>query len=464
MGAAAGNGCRPLCKMAESIKPKGKGPLKVYAFGNELGNAPFIGPHAVGKSGEDWMKFGNSNLFPEFCCALVDNCAPLSASVEVMSMFIAGSGIEFLDSNGEPMEEARRKWEDLCDGDPDALIEATSRDIAMLNTMAWVGRRSAIGLARIDHIDVARIRSGKIKDEEVKEYFFSSNWSKYKVKEYEPIMIPAWGERKDRVLLYRKSYKNLRDYYGEPHWLAAMVDAEVLARIPVFNRTQLDTGFKPAIHAHLTTSRDQEDLEEIDEDFEMVFTGADGKSYVLTVGAIGEDLKITKLERGDHAGELDKTRAVSKEEIWQAYGIPPILMGANVPTGMSGRGLAITEELSLFQTTKVVPKQKHICVAAKMVLKECGIDVPLVRIKPLVPFEPAQDPALLRQTYLRSRNVGEDRIKTGMPVLTTDGKDAKEDMSNWTDWMLRPLIEVGMKANTNEEEDAEKEINKDDDA
>ena len=135
------------------------------------------------------------------------------------------------------------------------------------------------------------------------------------------------------------------------------------------------------------------------------------------MGAINETLTITKLERGDHAGELDATRRVSKEEIYHSYGIPPVLMGMSVDTGLSGKGLAIEEELSLFQTTKVRPRQRRIEEAAKMVLREMGIDVPVVRILPLVPFEPATDADLVRMTYMRSTTVNEDRISRKMDPL-----------------------------------------------
>ena len=117
---------------------------------------------------------------------------------------------------------------------------------------------------------------------------------------------------------------------------------------------------------------------------------------------------------------------MSKEEIYHSYGIPPVLMGVNVSTGLSGKGLAIKEELSLFQTTKVRPRQRRIEEAAKMVLREMGIDVPLVRIMPLVPFEPATDADLVRMTYMHSTTVNEDRISRKMdPLPATDERGDK---------------------------------------
>lgn len=388
--------------------------LRVVAMG-QIGNAPYIGDNK--HNGEKWVRFGRHNLFPEFVRGLSDNCAPLDACVERMAQYIAGDGFEFLDANEKPIPEAMRMWDRLCgDVGAEALMEGTSLDIALMNTFSWEVIMDGTGRpASVRHMDVCRVRSGKKVDGLVKEFYFSSNWEKCRDKAYEPVPIDAWGETgKGKVLIYRRAYKQLRDYYGEPHWMAAMADAEVLVRIPVFNRTQIQNGFKPAIHAHLTTNRDDADTAEIDENFEMVFTGADGKSYVLTVGAVGESLQITKLERGDHAGELDKTRAVSKEEIYHSYGIPPILMGVDVSTGLSGKGLAIEETLSMFQTMNVAPKQKSPSHAAKMVLQACGIDVPIVRIKQRVPFQPAKDPVLNRQTYLARTTVEEDRIANGL--------------------------------------------------
>ena len=436
--------------------------LMVKAMGQQIGNAPVIGSDKSG--GEEWVRFGRHNLFPEFCRGLADNCSPLDACVNTMAQYIAGNGMEFLDANEKPMDEAQAKWEELCgEAGEEAILEATAFDIALMSTMSWEVIYNKLGEpALINHLDVTRVRSGKRTDGVIGKYFFSSNWSKHSDAKYKPVEIPAWGSTKqNKALLYRRGYKQGRDYYGEPHWMAAMADAEVLVRIPVFNRTQIEGGFKPSVHAHVTTNRDAEDIEELDEQFELKFTGENGAPYVLTVGAVNETLTITKLERGDHAGELDQTRKVSKEEIYHSYGIPPILMGVNVNTGLSGKGLAIAEELSLFNTTKVKPRQKMISASVKQILRACGIEVPIVRMKTLVPFEPAEDPALTRQTYLRRMLVGEDRRKAGMPILTTDGKDAKEDRSNWDPWMLKPLIEVGMNANTNEEQDANAQTNKD---
>lgn len=394
--------------------------LRVIAMG-QIGNAPVV----VGDkhTGEDFVRFGRHNLFPEFCRGLADNCAPLDACIETMAQYIAGDGFEFLGLDEKPITAAYNKWEELCgESGPELLLESTALDVALMNTHSWeLAYNSLSTPAAIHHMDVTRVRSGK-KNEQgiVTKFFFSSNWERYKQAEYKPKEITAWGERDKKVLMYRRGYKQLRDYYGEPHWLAVMADAEVLTRIPVFNRTQIDTGFRPGVHLHLETDQDDADTEEIDEKFELAYMGDTGKTHIVTVGSTGEKLTITKLERGDHAGELDKTRAVSKEEIYHSYGIPPVLMGVDINTGMSGKGLAIEETLSMFQTMRVAPKQKPICYSAKLILRACGIEVPIVRIKQRVPFQPAKDPVLGRQAYIGTVKVNEYREANGMLPLTDE--------------------------------------------
>jgi len=281
-------------------------PLRVMGMA-QVGNAPQVGDPKTNVS-EDWIRYGRSNLYPEFVRALADNCAPLDACVQKMALYIAGDGFEFLDENEQPIEVARKKWEELCGEDgPEALLYATGLDTALMNTHSWEVIYAVGGVPfQVAHMDVCRVRSGKKgSDGKVSTYFFCSNWEKAKTPNYKPIPIPAWGQNNDgKVVLYKRGYKQLRDYYGEPHWMAAMADAEVLARIPVFNRTQIDTGFRPAIHAHLQTNASEDELDDIDENFELQFTGDNGKAYILTVSAVNETLTVNKIERAYEFGDL----------------------------------------------------------------------------------------------------------------------------------------------------------------
>lgn len=427
-------------------------------------NAPHI--DANSNRNEAWVKCGRNNLFREFLRALADNCAPLNNVVNTMGLYIGGRRLVFKDANGEEVVRAAEAWNSLHLEDGEAYYRrAVSKDLALLGdcTVEVIGSRGG-GIASIHHIDAMRVRLGK-KDEKgrMREVHFCSNWeltSKYS-KDYPIIPIPVFGSDGYRSqlkgVIYRKDYHQGQDYYGMPWYLPALTDAETLAVIARFNLTQVGTGFRPAFHLHVFSNRDEADLAELDESIEATFTGEDGKAYIVTMGTQAEGApQITKLERGDHAGELDKVSERAEQVIYKSCGIPPILMGVSVPTGLGGQALALDQSVTQFMRTQVQPRQWLLTDTALQIVQLMGIsEVLTCEVEQLIPFDPAADPALQRQTYLRSRTVNEDRLAGGLGKLTLDGIPEEEG------GVLDPkgellLIEVGGQgSNLNEEEDAE---------
>lgn len=401
--------------------------MRVLSLGLADTAAPLVGkPTDFSTKQEGFIKCGRHNLFFEFCRALADNCSPLNASIEMMARYIAGEGIEFVDEDGELVEEANDWWHNVAldHTTEEEFLFATALDIALTGTYSWLNRPSRARLTEeLRHVDVTRLRMSPKVNGRVENYKWSANWEEWgkKVKVYQPEDFKAFevAMQTDAGILYGSAYKQTRDYYGEPWWLPAIADSEVMARVPIFNRTQLDTGFRPAFHLHIFDNRDDIDLSQIDEQIEHIFTGVNGKTYMVTNGPLAEGAPVlNKLERGDHAGELDKMGDTTEERIYRAYGIPKILMGIDTKTGLQGQGLAVEQTLAMFERTMVRPKKQLITAKATRLAILNGYDnVWQARIKPLVPFDQATDAVLQRQTYLRRLTVNEDRIANGMEPL-----------------------------------------------
>jgi hypothetical protein len=407
----------------------------IHKVKNLVSNAPAIPENR--RDNLPYVPFGANNLYPELILGLVDNCGPLGACTQRFAPYIAGHGVLFKDKEGNEIEAARAKWLELISGQGEEyFLEATALDIAVMTAKSWHVRYDATGMpSAVDHIDVSRIRSGK-KDAlgKINDYYFCSNWRLRNSSTYKEVPIPAFGVNRKEGLIYTRPYRQQHDYYGLPEWIPALADAEVLTRIPAFNRTQIDTGFKPSSLIHLQiANKDDADLDQLDEDLELTYTGEDGKNYMLHVGNMEEKLSVTKVERGDHAGELDATRKVSKEEIYHTYGMPPILMGVDVSTGLGGQGLAIEQTLEMFTNTRVLSKQKYITRDAKRIIEACGIPVHECEIDPLIPFEPAKDEVLQRQTYIARTTVGEDRLANGIELFTGE-------LSKFNDMLISDVL------------------------
>ena len=379
----------------------------------------------------DFVKCGKNNLFREFLRDLADNCSPMNSCINTLGLYIAGKRLVFRDAKGDEVEAATMKWAELTMMDGEAAFRSRiAKDLALLGDRAFEVMYSKAGIAGVSHLDAMRLRSGK-KDAKgrVKEYYWCSNWQKrgnYN-KDYPVTTIPAFGsdgvKAAGKGLHFAKDYHQGQDYYGMPYYLPALTDAEVFSRIANYNRTQIDTGFRPKFHIHIFRNGDAKDITDIDQNIETTFTGPDGKAYVLTSGTSDEGAPMfNALDRGDHAGELDQMGDRSEMVIYKAFGIPPILMGVEVDTGMSGKGLALEQSVTQFLRTMVEPRQKFITDAALQIIQLCGVaGVVSCEVEQLNPFDAATDAALQRQSYLRRTTVNEDRMEAGMGRLTIDG-------------------------------------------
>lgn len=346
---------------------KGRIP-KFKAYLKEGTSAPLV---EETYTGNDWVYFGADNLFLEHLRTLSDNCVPLMRCQEMAAMFIAGRSIVFKDREGEVVEAAQTKFQEwMKDSTEEDFLYATALDIALANAKAWVVRRAYGGaIARVDHLDVSRVRSGKINKGKINEYYWSASWAEVNKRSstsdrYKPMKLPAFSFEKkaSKSLMYYKSYKQGRDHYSEPWYLPAVPDCEVWAKVPVFNKTQIDTGFKPTVHLHTYINADTEDLDQYDKDIEAAYTGANGRGIFHTFGTNEENAPVLNtLERGDHAGELDTIRDNAEKVIVRAYGVPDLLYRMDTAGGLTSQGSALKAAVDQFMNGFVKPKQAIIC-------------------------------------------------------------------------------------------------------
>jgi len=391
---------------------------------NVQGNTPDVSWKV--QPGEDWIPFGRRNLFPEFVVGLLHNFQPALSAVDTMSLYLAGDGVEFLDAAGKPIQEAADAFAELTQLQGQSyFLRSVYKDLVIMGHRTFeVAYDRTQRPAALYHIDATRIRCTPKNAETgiVEGFRFCSNWELQKGNktDFPIINFDAWNAGitgpKDKQLSFRKLYVPQQDYYGLPWWIGALTDMEVGMGVPRFNRTQLETGFRPAFHIHVFTSKDDFDLRKLDEDIEMVFTGVDGKSYVVTHGPLNEGAPaITKLERGDHAGELDKMGDRAALIAYNAIGVPPILQGADVNAGMGGQGLAIEQTVTMFQRMKCVPYQAMVNEDLKAVITEMGVKgIAKVRSLQLSPFDQATDPVLNRQTYIARTTLNMDLMNNGL--------------------------------------------------
>lgn len=420
------------------VKTALRGP-KFYAFNGPAGSiAPTVREELL--TMDDWVHHGRNNLFPEAVLSLVDNCAPLQSCVSLGQQFIAGHGIRFYDKQGEEIAEAQAKFQEwMGDSSEEQFLHRVSYDLAHGLGIGMQVRRSAAGdIVRIDHIDRFGLRSGKMKNAKVNgldtrkvmEYYWSPDWCQYMKTQaddiYKPTPIPVFEFGKDankhlRSVIFKYDYRPREPYYGRVFWLGAYIAAETWSRIDLYNRTQIDTGFAPKIIMGTRFEGSDAQQAKYQEDFETMFQGSTGTGLFHFLMNVGEDNPfVHEMGESSHAGQLDEIRQASAEVIYDAYGIPSLLLHDR-EAGLTSQERAIAMRLQQFQRTFVEPKQKMITQPIVQLLGEAGIDVWEAKIQPLNIFDPVQSEAVI----MASTTVDEARVQRGQKELDDKELGAK---------------------------------------
>lgn len=395
-------------------------------------------------NGRKWVELGRGNTFPEYCMAVIANCAPLAASAQLNTQFLTGLRYEPLDKDGKVVEKALvdyNSWfgvemEDgwLSPSEKEFRMRVMS-DIAHLSAMSVdvvpsVGQSQEVKgskpIRALYHRSVVGLRVGKPDEKtgRISDNYWSANWEKCRTKRYEPIPLPVFNPNnpgKKITSIYRGLFRS-GDYFL-PRWLGALADAENWASIAVHNKTQADAGFSVRTLIILPGNKDQVNLDQVDEDIERTFTGPNGKPYmVLLKGNTGDKADIVPLERGDKPGESEALRDKSTDAILTGYGMPKVLLGIDIAAGMGGAGLALEETWTHFLNTSVVPSQELYTDMVDGLLRLNGhTEVVRGRIVNSAPYN-FTDKALKAKEYLATTMVNDALKAQGKPELPPEDK------------------------------------------
>ena len=370
---------------------------------------------------DPWVWFGSDNLAPERWRELADNCVPLARCHELAALFIAGKGVKFINEDGSENEQAQARFQEwVSETSEEEFMERIASDLTLLGAFAFdvTPLRGGRRVGRIRHRDAMRVRLGHVdEDNRISTLYWAPDWVRiYNGRRSKKNYVPTEREALDLskfqpdATAYVKAYKQGRDYYGEPWWLSAVPDAEVWAKVPIYNRTQMDTGFRPVVHLHMETEKDPNEIDKLYDDIVDSYTGSSAQGVFLTFGRKGENVQLNQLERGDHAGELDEMRNNAEKCVVRACGVSPIIYGLDgVSTGMDGASQALEQAVMQFQRTFVEPRQKIITRTFTKLMEADGIEVWDTVIEPLDIIDAKTDVVQNRQAYMRSVTVNEHR-------------------------------------------------------
>ena len=352
-------------------------------------------PHLVEKSNQDWISFGDDNLYPNYILELFLGSAINGALIKSIGAMIYGEGLAAtnVDESTDTKESYLRLTELLHNSDDDVLKDL-AMDLKLFGgcyvNIIWSRDRSRI--AKMKHIPAQYIRSGKMIDGEIDTYYYSADWSKAKKQEYRPRPYAAFNTddrtQASQILMIRD--KNPALFYGfAPDYVAATDWIQMELEIAQFHLSNITSGMTPSMHVGFSNGvPTEEERRTIERQLNSKFAGSGNAGKILLTFNDGKETApvIEPIQMNDAQSAWEGMSKQAVNQILAGHRVTsPILFGIRAEGGGLGNNAdELRDAFSLFNNTVVVPFQNTLLKGLGKIFKinDINLDLYFKTLKP----------------------------------------------------------------------------------
>jgi hypothetical protein len=352
-------------------------------------------PHLVEKSNQDWVSFGEDNLYPNYLLDLFLGSAINGALVKSIGAMIYGEGLAATNADeSESTKESYLRLTELLHNSDDDVLKDLAMDLKLFGgcyvNVIWSRDRSRI--AKMKHIPAQYIRSGKIIDGEVEHYYYSADWSKTRKAEYKPRAYKAF-DTEDRtqasqILMIRD--KNPALFYGfAPDYVAATDWIQMELEIAQFHLSNITSGMTPSMHVGFSNGIPSlEERKTIERQLNAKFAGSGNAGKILITFNDGKETApvIEPIQMNDAQSAWEGMSKQAVNQILAGHRVTsPILFGIRGEGGGLGNNAdELRDAYSLFNNTIVIPFQNTLLKGLDKIFRvnDINLDLYFKSLKP----------------------------------------------------------------------------------
>ena len=352
-------------------------------------------PHLVEDPKQDWIGFGEDNLYPNYLLDLFLGSAINGALVKSIGAMIYGEGLAAtnVDESTDTKESYLRLTELLHNSDDDVLKDL-AMDLKLFGgcyvNVIWSRDRSRI--AKMKHIPAQYIRSGKMVDGEIDTYYYSADWSKHKKAEYRPRPYSSFNTddrtNASQILMIRD--KNPALFYGfAPDYVAATDWIQMELEIAQFHLSNITSGMTPSMHVGFSNGvPTEEERRTIERQLNQKFSGSGNAGKILLTFNDGKETApiIEPIQMNDAQSAWEGMSKQAVNQILAGHRVTsPILFGIRAEGGGLGNNAdELRDAFSLFNNTVVVPFQNILLKGLEKVfsVNDINLDLYFESLKP----------------------------------------------------------------------------------
>jgi hypothetical protein len=335
-------------------------------------------PEYKEKKGEGYMQYGQNNDYPQYLLDLFNKSAKHNAIIRGKVNYIVGNGW----AGEQDMIKKVNRDETLND-----LTKKVALDLELFGGAYIQVIWSVIGeqIAELWHCDYTKIRTNK----DNTQFWYKDDWKVTRNQEKAEIYNAFNPANPQGVqILYVKEYRPGMNVYSLPGYFGALnyIESDVEVSKHVLGNAQ--TGFSASKLITLPNGEPSpEEKRLVSKQFDNMYTGADGKKYLLafvndlTRKPIVDDLGASDLTKEDFSrvDELIQTNIFSGHQITS-----PDLFGIATP-GQLGNRQQLRDSYEIFNNTYVRYKQMQIEGVFNMLAKYTSVSEEL-KLQPVDPI------------------------------------------------------------------------------
>ena len=352
-------------------------------------------PHLVEDPKNDWVSFGEDNLYPNYLLELFLGSAINGALIKSIGAMIYGEGLAATNADeSEANKESFLRLTELLHNSDDDVLKDLAMDLKLFGgcyvNVIWSRDRSRI--AKLLHIPAQYIRSGKMIDGQIDTYYYSADWSKFKKGQYRPRAYAAFNTedrtQASQILMIRD--KNPALFYGfAPDYVAATDWIQMELEIAQFHLSNITSGMTPSMHVGFSNGvPTEEERRTIERQLNQKFAGSGNAGKILLTFNDGKDTApiIEPIQMNDAQSAWEGMSKQAVNQILAGHrATSPILFGIRGEGGGLGNNAdELRDAFSLFQNSVVLPFQNILLKGLNKIftVNDINLDLYFKSLKP----------------------------------------------------------------------------------
>lgn len=325
---------------------------------------------------QDWVDYGDDNLYPEFLQSMFNTSPTHNSIVKTKAEMVVGEGWTYNDMllNEQQKIEVLKILKQI-----DKEIYDYSLDFQLYGAMAFeiIWSLDFSKIVVVNRLCPANLRAGKFDDGQIECWYYKRDWSD---RREEPIKIHSLDlsdREHHRQIIYVPGQKVSNEYYGEASYIGCMDWIALESQVGLYYRSLIQNGFNPSVVIKFYRKpASQDEKSEIVRGLKQSFGGVKNSGKHMVLFADGKDLApdVNPIE----VSNVDKQFTVISDQITQKIitgerAITAELFGIAIP-GQLGSGDFETK-VKCFEKFVIRPDQRKFEQAVNNLLKLNGYDV-----------------------------------------------------------------------------------------